>query len=363
MSPFKRINFNGRDDNPESRGYFDNSIASGKRLLSRVRDNIKLRPTTITGGNATFPAPDGIYHIFTSSGSLVVGTAKGTESIEYLVVAGGGAGAAGNGTYAGGGGGAGGFRTGSLPLSVGNSTYPVTVGGGGSPNADPGTPSNFGPIISTGGGGGGPGDTDGSAGGSGGGGGGGDAGAANVIPQGFDGGAGSAGGGGGGGGGGAGSHGMNYNSGAGVDYGAGHGGVGLAAFSGTNQIPPSYGTAGPPSTPTGPVQTGRWFAGGGGAGNWNPSYGNSDGTGLGGCYTGPDGTLAGPGSDPVSVSGQGGAPYSGGGRGAYGTSGASTAGGDNTGGGGGGGGNPGHDAHAAGGSGIVIVRYPSEIVS
>ena len=108
--------------------------------------------------------------------------------------------------------------------------------------------------------------------------------------------------------------------------------------------------------PSGSAQAGRWFAGGGGAGTWNPSYGNPDGTGIGGGYIGPDGTLDGPAPDPVSVPGQGGHPYSGGGRGAYGTADTATAGATNTGGGGGGGGDGVTQAKGGnGGSGIVIV--------
>ena len=63
-----------------------------------------------TGGNQTsssgFTAPNGYkYHVFTSSGSLVV--ESGTGEAYYLVVAGGGSGGSGNGS----GGGAGGLRS------------------------------------------------------------------------------------------------------------------------------------------------------------------------------------------------------------------------------------------------------------
>ena len=88
-----------------------------------------------TGGTTYTPGNGYKYHLFTSSGSLVV--ASGSASVEYLVVAGGGSG----GYDRGGGGGAGGLRSNSptcpaprrtptLTLSAGN-TYPVTVGSGG----------------------------------------------------------------------------------------------------------------------------------------------------------------------------------------------------------------------------------------
>jgi len=95
-----------------------------------------------------------VYHVFTSPGTFQV-TSPTLTSVEYLVVAGGG----GSGAYYGAGGGAGGFRTNvaghplagsSFPVSVGS--YPVTVGTGGPGPTSPGNPSSFGPITSTGGG-------------------------------------------------------------------------------------------------------------------------------------------------------------------------------------------------------------------
>ena len=67
-------------------------------------------------------------HTFTSSGTMTfsqVGNAAGSNTVEYLVVAGGGGGASL------GGGGAGGMRTGS-GLSVSATSYSVSIGGGGS---------------------------------------------------------------------------------------------------------------------------------------------------------------------------------------------------------------------------------------
>jgi hypothetical protein len=135
-----------------------------------------------TGGNQTsssgFTAPNGFkYHVFTSSGSLVV--ASGSGEAYYLVVAGGGSGGSGNGS----GGGAGGLRsndptvpgpssmkvTHTFTLSPG--TYPVTVGNGGDSPESNGSESNIGTstVVASGGGYGGDNST-GNPGGSGGGG-------------------------------------------------------------------------------------------------------------------------------------------------------------------------------------------------
>ena len=145
-----------------------------------------------TGGIISdYTAGSDVYrsHIFTSSGTFAVsalgqGDSVDEDNIQYLVVAGGGAG--GSGTNSGGGGGAGGFRT-NIPGTPGDHTstnpfpiatgdYTVTIGAGGATSTSSGSNSQFGPdpspakIISNGGGG--SGSTGaGSAGGSGGGGG------------------------------------------------------------------------------------------------------------------------------------------------------------------------------------------------
>ena len=102
----------------------------------------------ITGGTTT---PAGIapgngyrYHVFTSSGSLVVSNAAPTSKIEFLVVGGGGQ----AGGYYGGGAGGGGVRSndpaggpgGPSPAResdypIVDGTYPVVVGAGGGPTA------------------------------------------------------------------------------------------------------------------------------------------------------------------------------------------------------------------------------------
>jgi hypothetical protein len=127
-----------------------------------------------TGGTITC-CGDYKIHTFTGPGTFTVcsvGNPTGSDSVDYLVVAGGGSGGTGN-FAGGGGGGAGGFREGfnpgsytasplattALPVSV--SGYPITVGGGG-PGATTttgvqgarGSNSVFSSIISTGGGGG-----------------------------------------------------------------------------------------------------------------------------------------------------------------------------------------------------------------
>lgn len=115
-----------------------------------------------TGGNIV--ANDGTYwyHAFTSSGNFVAQTAL--SNVDYLVVAGGGAGGS---AYEGAGGGAGGLRStvgatgggGSLEtrLSLLAQSYAVTIGAGGAAvnperNGNPGSNSTFATITSIGGG-------------------------------------------------------------------------------------------------------------------------------------------------------------------------------------------------------------------
>ena len=116
-------------------------------------------------GGTVLTSGDYKTHVFTSNGNFVVSNAghpAGSNSVEYLVVAGGGSGASGD---VGGGGGAGGVRenypapaTGGLAVNAG--TYPITIGGGGGGVPDgyrgnPGSNSVFATITSAGGGGGG----------------------------------------------------------------------------------------------------------------------------------------------------------------------------------------------------------------
>ncbi len=330
--------------------------------------------TIATCGNfkvATFKGPG----TFTVNS---VGNACGSNTVDYLVVAGG----AGGGQYTeggAGGGGAGGFRmsngTGmsgpqtsplAVPAAVPVSAqgYPISVGGGGSGGTNGRQPagkvcgtngvnSTALSITSAGGGFGGGGDfpypgssgSNGNPGGSGGGGGGNTpgaggtgAGTGNTPPvspaQGTNGGAGNASSSdgsaqGGGGGGGAGAAGTAYPAtGCSGQFAAGPGGAGSfvvqSGFGGCN------GT-------TGPVSGARYFSGGGGGGRRGTSPNGTAGTG--GAGGGGAGTLGDSASNGV-------------------------AGTVNTGGGGGGGGRgeanpttPAGGNGGNGGSGIVLIRY------
>jgi len=270
-------------------------------------------------------------HIFTGPGTFSVsGTAPGPSgnpnAMEYLVVAGGGAG---NGSpdgsspaYVGGAGGAGGMRF-NYPgtcFAAAAGAFPITVGAGGTiqPSIS-GSPSTFSTITSAGGGG------PNTAGGSGGGGSStptssGPGGAGNTPPvspsQGAPGGSsalGRYGGGGGGGGGACGTAGSGVTGGPGTEVANAFIGPGVAAC---------FGTPGP---------AGRFFAGGGGGALIQPVSNGSGGSGGGGPGVGGDTTSPGP---------------------------ASTSGTVNTGGGGGSAARyPGAANGGAGGSGIVMIRY------
>ena len=308
-----------------------------------------------SGGNATVTCGDYKTHIFTADGTFTVNctaVSAPNNAVDYLVVAGGGAGSFGRA----GGGGAGGFRMSnalSLPapatsplanptgITVTATAYPITVGSGGTGTCAPacpgfggkGNPAVFSTITSAGGGGGhantcfSPALVDGGSGGGAsfrGGGSPGGVGSGNEPPvsppQGNDGGdttatgsptpgpqrAGGAGGGAGGVGG------------SSAPGGAGKGGIGsYIADPFIGPTAPSYGTPGP-------VSSTRYFAGGGGAGM-------QDGAG-------------------------GAAPDGGGGTAGNGT-GASSAGTVNTGGGSGGSGEVGGSDTGNGGSGVVMIRY------
>lgn len=309
---------------------------------------------TATGGTKETDVDVGgtnyTYHYFTSSPQSFDVTAVDAGApgeVEFIIVAGGGGGGYsqnGDTRRGGGGGGAGGLITNwpghpyyprcpsptqTLVVSTtggptSNGQYPINAGSGGpGASAGSGTGTNSTAFGLTANGGGYGGANEGQNAGSGGSGGGAGATAnassnpgsatpdSDSTRQGYPGGAGSAGRGGGGGG--AGSAGF---AGSGVpETGQGADGV---PFPG---IPDSYGTTGP--------APGRWFAGGGSAGEY-PSPGTTRPGGAGGGG-------AGKGDDTVGGDG--------------------TA---NTGGGGGGaGGGPQNTAGGTGGSGIVIIRYQS----
>jgi len=286
---------------------------------------------TATGGCIT-TCGDFKIHTFTGPGTFNVtqiGNAPtvptgGPQNVDYLVVAGGGAGGQspdGGGFYASGAG-AGGYRTtfpspgcnsGAFPISI--TCYPITVGGGGSTSISPnqggqGSNSVFSTITSTGGGGGGgAGNGPYTPGGSGGSGGGASFASAGPLPIGSI---------------GSGNtppvsppQGNNGGRGGGttgVTVGAGGGGGGASAVGGNSPTP------GPGAN-----------AGDGGAGSTNSISGS-----------------------PTAYAGGGGgkAPVANGSGGTGGGGGGGVSGTVNTG-GGGGGAVPG----GAGGSGIVIIRY------
>ena len=305
-----------------------------------------------TGGTIT-TCGDYRIHTFTSDASFVVSnignSLGGGDKVSYMVVAGGGGGS----RASGGGGGAGGFREGrctsdpytASPLDVGQglsvavTSYPISVGAAGaaSPNCDStggsGGNSIFSTKTSAGGGGGNMNKTN-----------------PPVSP--------------------IGGHGIPGGSG---------GGGGMGAAVGPNR-PVSGGTGNDP-----PVAPPQGNNGGGGSAVDNTGGGGGGGATAAGAIGGPgappSGTCAKGGNggagattsitgSPVAYAGGGGggsgSPRScgatggtgGGGNGGYGPSTNATAGGTNTGGGGGGAGYCGSTTgQAAGGSGIVVIRY------
>jgi len=277
-----------------------------------------------TGGTIT---TDGDYkiHTFTSSGTFTVtdaGSPTTSNSVDYLVVAGGG----GSGSYFGAAGGAGGFRysattftspasspahplrsTSAIPVSV--QAYPITVGGGGSAAPQsPGTQgssSTFSTITSAGGGFGGGGTP-----------------GPSIYPGG--------------------------NGGSGGGAGGENGPSGTAGSGNTPSVSPPQGqngNTGKGGAGGGAVQAGNPFPGAGGNGAGVPSAFGTSGESSGGFYYFAGG---GGGQDGTSSAQPGG--LGGGGNSYYVDSGATNDATPNTGGGGGGDGGD-------GGSGIVIIRY------
>lgn len=269
--------------------------------LGAVRENFIPNPIVRVSGATTVETATHVVHTFASSGTFTVEGAN--LDVEYLVVAGGGAGQAyGNG---GAGGGAGGLLTNmGTPTVFLPGTYNAVIGAGGV-NAS-GSASSLGAISAVGGGRGGSGGA-GLSGGSGGGGSNAAAGGAGTSLQGNAGGAG----------------------GASTATGGGGGGAGVAGSPG--------------------AATGNQIGGNGGDGATNLITGTSI------YYAGGGGGGAGGGGGVVfaSIGGLGG-----GGRGVYGaTASPSAAAGDGTNGLGGGGGGSRLTTPGRGGNGIVIVRH------
>lgn len=262
---------------------------------------------TATGGTSATVGANTVRSFTTVGNTTFTLTSPASLSVTYLVVAGGGGGGVGRG----GGGGAGGVLTGSTTLTAGS--YAITVGAGGASaindlqGGDGGSSSIAALVVATGGGGGGGWITNvGRNGGSGGGAsaGSGASGGTGVVGQGF---AGSA----------------RYDG----STGGGGGGAGAAA---TNQ----NGAIGISSMITG-VTT--YYAGGGGAGANN----GVNGVAFGGTYQVANGTFGGGNGASTNGTKQ---PYQ-----------DAVA---NTGGGGGGQEGPTGNS-GAGGSGIVILSYPT----
>lgn len=296
-------------------GNFTNVTASGfvgtsaTGALKTPVGTTAQRPTPVSG-MFRMNSETGYAEYYNGSNWIPI-TTPSVVAVEYLTIAGGagGGGGADAGSQRGaGGGGAGGYLTSTTQIVAG-ANYTVTVGSGGAAGTtgvsgtqgSAGGSSVFGAISTTGGGGGGQAGGGSAANGGSGGGGGSLNGAkgTGTAPQGNDGG----------------------NAGTGIENaGAGGGGAGAAAASTTTNSTGTAGGAGLASSITGSSVT---RAGGGG--------------GAGGGTAGAGGT-------------------GGGGNGATSSAG-SSAGSANTG-GGGGGGYTGVNA-SAGGSGVVILKYPS----
>ena len=304
-----------------------------------------------TGGTVT-ESGDFKIHTFTGDGSFVVssnGNPVGSDTVDYLVIAGGGSGGSGGCTAGGGGGGgAGGYRESSgtasgcytvsplgacvsaLPVSV--TTYPISVGGGGSGVSNPtigtvgqdGSNSVFHTITSSGGGGGGRGLS---------------------APE--------------------TTYGAGRSGGSGGGAGSGGGSAVGSASGGSGNSPPVSPPQGRNGGPVGPGSNIRGSSGGGGALNAGAT-GVTNNAGFGGDGAtssinntptiragGGGGSTSGGGGSPASVCGGAG----GGGNGATDGGNDAVSGTANTGGGGGGASDTLGFTSGAGGKGIVIIRY------
>jgi len=142
-------------------------VPTGQIAMSNLQGKSNASYVSASGGTVT---QSGSYkiHTFNGNGTFTVnavGNEAGSDTVDYLVIAGGGSG----GNVLGAGGGAGGRRidfpnTGTAGLAVNVQGYPITVGAGGAGSnafygpmrsSNNGNPSNFSNITSTAGGGGG----------------------------------------------------------------------------------------------------------------------------------------------------------------------------------------------------------------
>ena len=275
---------------------------------------------TATGGTET-TCGDYKVHTFTGPGSFTVtcaGNPLGSDTADYLVVAGGGSAGNNPGQGGTGGGGAGGYIT-SFPGGTAESlvlgAYAVTVGAGGSASSpcasgNLGSPSIFSSITSTGGGDGG-----------------------------------------------------TYSSRAGAPGGSGGGagsieaGPGTGGSGNTPPVSPSQGNPGGNAAPDAGNNSGAGGGGASGAGTNSGPNGGAGGAGSANSITGSPVSYSGGGGGGVRFNGTAGSGGTGGGgAGGSGCGVSGTAGTANTGGGGGGSGR-GSANGGSGGSGIVIIRY------
>jgi len=133
-----------------TQGWLPVNESSGSNLLAAY--------VAATGGTVT-TCGDYKIHAFTGSGCFVVtcaGNSQGSNTIQTMIVAGGGSGGA---RYGGGGGGGGMVLTPPAGVPVTATTYPVTIGGGGTGSPNPtsylgtsGNPSVFNSLTAVGGG-------------------------------------------------------------------------------------------------------------------------------------------------------------------------------------------------------------------
>lgn len=281
-----------------------NTVINDTGYLHLPSGSTAQRPISPEAGYTRFNTSTSYFEVYDGTNWVNL-EYDNTLEVEYLLIGGGG----GGGFDAAGGGGGGGYVSGSFTATT-STEYNATIGSGGSAGTSVGTIAPNGgetslfDLTASGGGGGGGKQSNGGSGASGGGGGH-NAGSPFVGGTGTS-GQGSNGGDGatvsGGGGGGATTSGQNGQSSKG-----GSGGTGIQSFL---------------------TGTSVYYSGGGGGGNWSgDTSGGSGGLGGGGNGGG------------VSIT--------------------STAGGANTGGGGGSQGNAGSTSTSPGGSGIVILRYPS----
>ena len=130
--------------------------ASGKNREFYTYENAPGIGAYATGGTIIDGGDGYIYHIFTGTGTFAVNRPSAAiDSVDYLIVAGGGCGGG-----SGGGGGGGGCSFGNIGVSNAPGSYAITVGGGGGnpggvPSTRNGSPSSALGVTATGGGGGG----------------------------------------------------------------------------------------------------------------------------------------------------------------------------------------------------------------